>query len=591
MNPSHSVIVSSRNVGVLKNLFPYLQKNARLIIAAGLAILIASGAVLAFGQGLRGIVDHGLNSEDTGSLDRAFEIMLAIIAVLAAASMVRMYTVSAVGERVVADLRKDLYAHLLTLPPSFFEITKVGEILSRLTTDTTQIQSVVSTSFPIALRNSVLLIGAALMLFLTSTKLAVIVSFVVPIVIGPLILIGRRVRKLSRAAQDRVADISSYGDETLNLIKTVQAYTHESIDLNQFQMRAEAALQSALARISVRAVLSALIIGLVFSAIAIVLWIGGYDVINGDMTGGELASFVFYSIVMAGSVAALSEVASELQRAAGSLERIIELLHTPSSLKISESPLPLPKTAGKSTPILEFNEVDFHYPSRHQPALQQFNLRAMDGESIGIVGGSGAGKTTLFQLALRFYDPQKGSVKFCGVDVRDVNPRDLRDRIAYVGQDPAIFSTSLLENIRYGKTDATEDHVRAVCKLAKVDEFLNHLPDGIHTYLGEKGARLSGGQKQRIAIARAMLRNPDLLLLDEATSQLDSENEKLVQAALEKLAQGRTTITIAHRLSTLRNASRIVVLDAGQIVGQGRHDELIQSNPTYQNLAQLQIAA
>ncbi|TAH36728.1 MAG: ATP-binding cassette domain-containing protein [Alphaproteobacteria bacterium] len=555
------------------------------------AILIASGAVLAFGQGLRGIIDHGLNSEETASLDHAFEIMLAIIAVLSGASMVRMYTVSAIGERVVADLRKDLYAHLLTLPPSFFEITKVGEILSRLTADTTQVQSVVSTSFPIALRNSVLLIGAAFMLFLTSAKLAGIVSFVVPMVIGPLILVGRKVRVLSRTAQDRIADISSYGDETLNLIKTVQAYTHESIDLSQFQNRADAALHSALARISVRAVLSALIIGLVFSAIAIVLWIGGYDVLSGTITGGQLASFVFYSILVAGSVAALSEVVSDLQRAAGSLERIIELLHTPSSLKISESPLPLPKTIDKSTPILEFNDVDFHYPSRNQPALQQFNLQAMDGESVGVVGSSGAGKTTIFQLALRFYDPQKGSVKFCGVNVRDVNPTDLRSRIAYVGQEPAIFSASLLDNIRYGKVDATEDQVRIVCKLAKVDEFFHHLPDGIHTFLGEKGARLSGGQKQRIAIARAMLRNPDLLLLDEATSQLDSENEKLVQAALEKLAQGRTTITIAHRLSTLRNASRIIVLDAGQIVGQGRHDELIQSNPTYQNLAQLQIAA
>ncbi len=590
--PTPSDIKKSNNIGILKNLLPYLRSNAKTALCAVVAIAVASIAVLAFGQGLRGIVDHGLAGQDTDSLDRAFTAMIGIILVLAAASAVRMYAVSAVGERITAQLRQDLYSHLLTLPPAFFESARIGEILSRLTNDTGQIQSVITTSFPIALRNSALLLGAASMLFFTSAKLTGIVSLVVPVVIVPLIWIGRKVRKLSRATQDRVADLSAYGGETLQSIRVIQSYTHETEDRLQFSAHTGAALSSALARAGLRAVLSAMIIGLIFSSIAIVLWIGGYDVLDGTITGGQLASFVFYAIVLAGSVAALSEVASDLQRASGSLERIIELLQTTPEIQSPATPKTIAENADPSKPLIEFRGVDFHYPSRpDHPSLSQLNLKIYPGESIGIVGGSGAGKTTIFQLALRFYDPTGGQILFQDTDLRDLDLRDLRGRFSYVGQDPVIFSTTLRDNIRYGRINATDQEIAAVCRLARVDEFLKNLPDGMDTYLGERGTRLSGGQKQRIAIARAILRNPDILLLDEATSQLDSENEMLVQSALQKLAQGRTTITIAHRLSTLRHCDRILVLNSGHIAGLGHHEELLQNNPVYRNLVELQIAA
>lgn len=586
-----AALPSSKNVRVLRKLWPYLRQKSGAMAGAIAAILVGAAAVLAFGQGLRGIVDRGLAGNDTASLNQSFLIMIAIIIVLSAASFCRLYMMTTIGESLVVKLRRNLFAHLLELHPGFFESASIGEILSRLTTDTSQVQTVINTSFPIALRNSILLVGAAFMMFITSPKLAGLVFLVIPLVIVPLVLFGRRVRKLSRASQERVAKISAYGDETLHNIKTVQAYTHENFDQTEFDKRVDAAYQAAMQRGWIRGVLSALIIGLVFTAIAIVLWLGGYDVLAGRISGGELASFVFYAVVMAGSVAALSEVASDLQRAAGSTERILELLAAANDIPPPQNPVPLPDPLPLDKPMVEFIDVGFHYPSRpNQHALKNFSLRIDTGESIGIVGASGGGKTTLFQLLLRFYDAQEGKILVGGVDIKNVHPRDLRQRISFVSQDPVIFSASLLDNIRYGRPDAPIDDVMAVCRLAKVDEFLPILPDGINTFLGERGTRLSGGQKQRVAIARAMLRNPDILLLDEATSQLDSENEKLVQAAIEKLAEGRTTITIAHRLSTLRDADRIVVLEDGHQVGIGAHEELMEQSAVYQKLVKLQMA-
>ena len=581
----------SKNIAVLRYLIPYLRANVPLIALAILAILAAAAAVLAFGQGLRGIVDHGLAGNDTASLDRAFVIMIGIIAMLAGASMLRMYSVTAIGERVVASLRTDLFNHLLTLTPGFFESAKVGEILSRLTNDAAQIQTVVGTSFPIALRNSILLVGAGVMLAITSVKLTALVALVVPLVVAPMVWIGRRVRKLSRLAQDRVSDISGYGAEVLSHIKIAQAFTHEPIDRAEFQARADAALAAAIDRTRLRAVLSAMMIGLVFTAIAIVLWIGGYDVLSGRMSGGALASFVFYAIVAAGSVAALSEVAGDMQRAAGSLERIFELLLTEPLIPIAQNPRAIPDAAADGDYMIHFDAVDFHYPTRpDQKSLCNFNLRVREGETIGIVGASGAGKTTIFQLLLRFYDPTAGRILWNGVNIADVDPADLRRKIGYVGQDAAIFSASLADNIRYGRPDANDDDLRRAITDAKVDEFLPHLPDGLNSRLGERGVLLSGGQRQRIAIARAMLCNPPLLLLDEATSQLDSDNENFVQAALEKLSKGRTTLLIAHRLSTLRHAGRILVLDAGRMVGEGSHDRLLEDSPLFRHWVGLQAA-
>jgi ATP-binding cassette, subfamily B, bacterial len=579
----------AKTMGALRGLWPYLQPQWRLLALGAVAILCAAGAVLLFGQGLRGIVDHGLAGNDTASLDRAFMAMLGIIILLAIASALRTYAVNTLGERVVAGLRQKLFAHLLRLSPVFYESNRVGEMLSRLTSDTAQIQTVVTTSLPIALRNGVLLLGAGIMLLWTSFKLTAAVALVVPLVVVPLLWIGRKVRGLSRQAQDRVGDLSAYGDETLNNIKTAQSYTHEVLDALHFNTLADQALRAAVTRAGWRALLSALIIGLVFSAVAIVLWTGGYDVLAGRMTGGTLASFVFYAIVLAGSVAALSEVAGDLQRAAGSLERSQELLQTAPVITAPANPSTLPARLPDTGAVIEFTNVDFSYPSRPQQlTLRNFSLRVQNGERIGIAGPSGAGKTTLFQLLLRFYDPTSGVIKLAGVDLRKLDPVALRGKFAYVGQDAAIFSASLLDNIRYGRPDASMAEVEQAIIDAKVDEFLPRLPDGLQSFLGEKGTRLSGGQKQRVAIARALLRQPEILLLDEATSQLDSENEHWVQLALEKLSAGRTTLMIAHRLSTLRDADRILLLADGQLQGSGTHNDLLANNAQYRNLAGLQ---
>jgi ATP-binding cassette subfamily B protein len=506
---------------------------------------------------------------------------------MAFGTFARFYLVSWLGERVVADLRKAVFDRVLALHPGFFEVTKTGEILSRLTTDTTLLQSVIGSSASMALRSALNFIGGIVMLFVTNAKLAGLVLLVVPIVVVPILIYGRRVRKLSRASQDRVADVGAFAEEAFNAIQTVQAFTHEAEDRKYFSVQVKNAFDTAIQRTWARGLLSAIVILLVFNAIAIILWIGGQGVISGEISGGELAAFVFYASVVAFSVGIISEVFGELQRAAGATERLVELLEEKPEIVAPENATLMPQP---SQGWVNFNGVTFHYPSRpDMPALIDFNLHIKPGETVALVGPSGAGKSTVFQLLLRFYDPESGAIFVDGINVSDADPLDVRGQMALVPQDPILFGTNGWENIRYGRPDASDEDVRLAADAAAASEFLDELPDGFGTFLGEKGMRLSGGQRQRISIARAVLRDPGILLLDEATSALDAENERLVQNALGKLMGGRTTIIIAHRLATVLNADRIVVIDKGRMVAIGSHDELIKNSPLYARLAALQF--
>ena len=578
----------SRNFAVLLELWPFLRPYGRQIAGAGAALVIAAGTLLGLGFGLRMMVDQGFAPGNAELLDQAVLVLFAVIVVLACASYARFYLVSWLGERVVADLRKRVFDHIIRLSPGFFEVTRTGEVLSRLTTDTTLLQTVVGTSVSIALRNLLLLVGGLGLLIFTSPKLTGLVLLVVPLVIAPILIFGRKVRRLSRESQDRVADVGAYTEESLNAIRTVQAFTHEAIDHAQFAGQAEAAFTTAIGRIRARATLTALVILLVFGAIAAILWVGGHDVIAGRVTPGELSAFVFYAVVVAGAVGALSEVIGDLQRAAGAMERLIDLLATPPDIQAPARPHPLPSPPRGA---VGFVDVAFTYPARTEvPALLDFNLTVQPGETVALVGPSGAGKTTVFQLLLRFYDPVEGAVTLDGVDLRHADPQDLRHRIGLVPQDSVVFGSYGLEHIRYGRPGASDEEVRAAAEAAACTEFLDTLPQGFDTFLGEKGVRLSGGQRQRIAIARAILRDPAVLLLDEATSALDAESEQLVQRALERLMRGRTTLVIAHRLATVLKADRIVVMDQGRIVASGDHQALIADRDgLYARLARLQF--
>ncbi|NDP42825.1 MAG: ATP-binding cassette domain-containing protein [Aromatoleum sp.] len=567
----------------------FLRPYRRQVVYAAIALVVAAAAVLTVGQGLKGVIDRGFGAGNGGELDRTLGLMLGVVFVMAIATFTRFYFVSWIGERVTADLRRAVFDHLMTLPPGYFEVTRTGEVISRLTNDTAMLETVIGSSASMAIRNLLLLVGGLVMLAITSAKLTLLVLLGVPIVVVPIILFGRRVRKLARASQDRVGDVGAYVDEALHEIRTVQAYGHESVDRGRFGERVEAAFDTARQRILQRALLVAAVILLVFGAVGVILWIGGHDVVAGRISGGELSAFVFYAVIVASAVGTISEVVGDLQRAAGATERLFELLAVEPTIRAPENPVALPVPA-RGTVV--FDEVSFRYPSRPDtPALDAFTLDVKAGEKVALVGPSGAGKTTVFALLLRFYDPQSGAVRIDGVDLLAADPQDVRRRLAVVPQDPVIFAASVLENVRYGRPDATDAEVRAACDAAYATEFVLRLPERYDSYLGERGVRLSGGQRQRLAIARAILADRPILLLDEATSALDAESERVVQLALERLMAGRSVLIIAHRLATVRHADRIAVMERGRIVGVGTHDELLVQSPLYARLAALQFGA
>jgi ATP-binding cassette subfamily B protein len=581
------------SLATLAGLFPFLAQYKRQFVLAGLALLVAACATLAIPYAFKQMIDLGFGaagSKSTENINLYFIALFGVACILAIATAARFYMVSWLGERVTADIRSAVYAHVVTQSPQFFETTQTGEVLSRLTTDTTLIQALVGTSISMALRNMLLFIGGLVMLFVTSIKLSSIILIMLLAVVLPIVLFGRRVRKLSRESQDRIADASALAGEILNAMPTVQAFTHEKIESERFGSSVQHAFKTAMQRIRARSLLTLIAILLVFGAIVFVLWLGAHAVIQGTMTGGELGQFILYATIVAGAIGALSEVLGEAQRAAGATERLLELLTERSPIQSPVHPISLPpRTEAGAAIALE--AVTFHYPSRPQSAaLSNLSIEIAAGETVAIVGPSGAGKTTLFQLLLRFYDPQQGLIILDGVDIRQLDLHTLRDAIGIVPQDTIIFSTNAMENIRYGRADATDDEVIAAAKMAAAHEFIEKLPDGYQSFLGERGVRLSGGQRQRIAIARALLKNPPLLLLDEATSALDAESERLVQSALEAAMMDRTTLVIAHRLATVQRADRILVMEHGRVVETGTHASLVAQGGLYASLAALQFS-
>ncbi|MGG5809040.1 ABC transporter transmembrane domain-containing protein [Falsiroseomonas sp. CW058] len=572
-------------VASLRLLLPHLRPYLPRALGAGAALLLAAGLTLAIGQGLARLIDEGFTA-GAAALDRSALLMFGIVAALAAATSARYYLVSWLGERVAADIRRRVFDHVLTLSPAYFETARTGDILSRMTADVALLQSLIGSAVSMGLRNAVTGLGAMAMLVATSVKLAGVMLVVVPLVVVPLVVFGRRERRLSRTSQERVADLAATAEETLNGLRTVQAFTHEPIDRRRFAAEVEASVAAALRRVASRTGLILAVILLGFGAITFSLWVGGRDVVAGRMTGGELSAFVFYAVLLASSVATVSELWGEIQRAAAAADRLLELLAARPAVEAPANPLPLPAPQGR----VAFDRVRFAYPTRPgQPALDGVSFAVEPGETVAVVGPSGAGKTSLFQLLLRFYDPQRGRVLVDGVDAAAVDPAALRARIGLVPQEPLIFGATAAENIRYGRPEADDAAIRAAAEAAAAHDFIAALPQGYDTHLGARGVTLSGGQRQRIAIARAILRDPPILLLDEATSALDAESERAVQQALERLAAGRTTLVVAHRLATVRRADRILVMDAGRIVATGTHDVLVRQGGLYARLAALQF--
>ena len=565
-------------------LLPY-----RLRIAVALtALVVAAGCVLALGQGLRHVIDGGFGSGDPALLNAALAGVIAIAVVLSLATWVRFYLMMSTGERVIADLRRTVYEHVLTLSPAFFDASRTGEIGSRLTNDSEQLRVVIGFGLSMFLRNGLMMLGALVLLFLTSPKLTALIVLGVPATLVPILLLGRRVRRLSRLNQDRVADVSAHIDESLHEIRTVQAYTREGHAAQTFARATDTACSVAVDRVRVKAGLISAVMLIAFSAVGVILWIGGHDVIAGRITAGELSAFVFYAGIVASGAGTLSEVWGEIQRAAGATERLMELLDTRPALGVA---VPVIRLPARVSGAIRFDDVTFRYPSRSDTtALGPLSLTIDPGERVALVGPSGAGKSTLFALLLRFYDPASGRILLDGADIRHCQPADARSAIAVVPQDPVIFAASVTDNVRFGHPDASQDAVRAACEAAHALEFVERLPQGFDTHLGERGVKLSGGQRQRLSIARAILADRPILLLDEATSSLDAESERQVADALERLSTGRTTLVIAHRLATVRNADRIVVLDRGVIHAIGTHEALLREGGLYAHFARLQLA-
>ncbi|WP_103333072.1 ABC transporter transmembrane domain-containing protein [Pseudotabrizicola formosa] len=575
----------SKQVGALAGLLPFLSPYRPLLVLALLALVLTAAVSLVLPLAVRRVVDNF--NADVVILDQYFGAAIIIAGLFAFGSGMRYYLVTRLGERVVADIRRALFDRVLMLSPAFFERIMTGEVLSRITTDTTLILSLIGSSVSIALRNSLILLGGLVLMLLTSAKLAGLVLLIVPVVVVPIIILGRRLRTLGRENQDWIASSSGSASEALSSVQTVQAFTHEGQTRAAFAEVTEKSFASAKTRIGTRAVLTIFVIFLVFTGIVGVLWMGARDVRAGAMTAGELIQFVIYAIMVAGSVGALSEIWGELQRAAGATERLVELLHATDPVKDPAQPKALPRPVRGD---IRFDAVTFRYPARPDAsALDAVSLHVRPGETVALVGPSGAGKTTILQLLLRFYDPQQGAVRLDGVDLRDLDRTDFRQSLSLVPQDPVIFASSARDNIRFGRPSASDAEVEAAARAAAAHDFISLLPQGYDTYLGERGVMLSGGQKQRIAIARAILRDAPVLLLDEATSALDAESERLVQSAVETLAIGRTTLVVAHRLATVKRADRIVVFDQGRIVAQGKHDDLVAQGGLYARLARLQF--